>query len=68
MATLGEQRVRLDFNPNGDTMVGDIKEQVARLIDIMEDLKQEGKDGWTCVVAQTELETACMWAVKAATS
>ncbi len=68
MATLGQQRVRLDFNPDEREDVKAIKESFADMIDRLEEMKRQGKEPRTCAVAQTEAENACMWAVKAATS
>ncbi|MVX36233.1 hypothetical protein [Myroides sp. LoEW2-1] len=66
--TIGEQRVRIDFNPSNDDSVHLIKTKVAELINLAEQMKSEGKDVRLCSVAQTELENAGMWLVKAATS
>ena len=68
MATLGEQRIGIDFIPIATDTVGIIKQTSAALINICEEMKQQGKDGRTAAVAQTAFEDACMWAVKAATS
>lgn len=70
--TKGEYRVGIDFNPSGDDMVGQIKRKAADLIDIIESIDAH-KDGPNTEVmrlkalAQTEIESAAMWAVKAAT-
>lgn len=64
--TVGEQRVRVDFNVNNDELVGQLKVKCAELIDICEGLKQ--KDPRLASLAQTSLEEAAMWAVKAATA
>ena len=64
--TLGEQRVRVDFNVTSDDVVSQIKQQTAKLIDLVETLK--AKDPRLASLAQTEFETAAMWAVKAATA
>lgn len=66
MQTLGEQRVRTEFNPSQDSVVDQIKQKTAELINLCEDLKS--KDGRLASLAQTEYETAAMWAVKAATA
>ena len=73
--TKGEYRVGIDFNPSGDDMVGQIKRKAADLIDLIEtipvalianeDQHQEVKR--LKALAQTEVENAAMWAVKAAT-
>ena len=64
--TMGEARVRVDFNVSNDDTVGEIKVKVAELIDLVETLKD--KDPRLASVAQTTLEEAAMWAVKAATA
>lgn len=64
--TLGEQRVRLDFNPSQEGVVVDIKRHTASLIDLCEKLK--AKDPRLASLAQTAYEEAAMWAVKAATA
>ena len=64
--TIGEQRVRVDFNVSNDDIVHQIKIKSAELIDLCETLK--AKDGRLASLAQTEFETAAMWAVKAATA
>lgn len=64
--TLGEQRVRTEFNPSNDTVVDQIKQQSAALINLCETLKD--KDPRLCATAQTGFEVAAMWAVKLATA
>lgn len=66
--SLGEQRVRTDFNTSGSELVDIIKNKTADLINICESLKANGKDGRLASLAQTTYEEAAMWAVKAATS
>jgi len=64
--TIGEQRVRTDFNVSGDSVIDQIKQKTAELINLCEGLK--AKDPRTASIAQTEFETAAMYAVKAATA
>lgn len=64
--TIGEQRVRTDFNVGGSDTVAAIKTKTAELINLCEELKS--KDGRLASVAQTAYEEAAMWAVKAATA
>jgi hypothetical protein len=64
--TLGEQRVRTDFNVEGSDLVTRIKNDSAKLIDLCETLKE--KDPRLASLAQTSFEEAAMWAVKAATA
>lgn len=64
--TVGEQRVRVEFNVGNSGMVNDIKVKTAELINLCEELKE--KDGRLASLAQTAFEEAAMWAVKAATA
>lgn len=64
--SIGEQRVRTTFNPSSDSVVDQIKQKTAELINLCEDLK--AKDGRLASLAQTSFEEAAMWAVKAATA
>jgi hypothetical protein len=64
--TVGETRVRVNFNVSNDDVVTKIKRKSAELIDLCETLK--AKDGRLASLAQTSYEEAAMWAVKAATA
>lgn len=64
--TIGEQRVRTEFNPSNEGVVDQIKQKTAELINLCEELK--AKDPRLASIAQTEFESAAMWAVKAATA
>lgn len=64
--SIGEQRVRIEFNPSKNGIVDQIKQKTAELINLCEDLKV--KDGRLASLAQTGYEDAAMWAVKAATA
>ncbi len=64
--SLGEQRVRTDFNVTGSTLVDAIKQKSAELINLCEELKV--KDGRLASLAQTSYEEEAMWAVKSATA
>lgn len=64
--TLGESRVRIDFNPDNNDKVRQIKQKAAELINLVEELKQ--KDSRLASLAQTSFEEGAMWAVKAATA
>jgi hypothetical protein len=64
--SIGEDRVRTKFNPSADTVVEQIKQKSAELIDLCETLK--AKDARLASLAQTHYEDAAMWAVKAATA
>jgi hypothetical protein len=68
--TFGEKAVGLTFNPGGSGEVATIKINIGRVIDNINDLRNasinpEVKRMYS--VAITELQTAQMWAVKAAT-
>lgn len=76
--TKGEYRVGINFNPSKDDLVGKIKRQAADLIDLIESIDSVPKssDGLGAhagekyrlkALAQTAVEEAAMWAVKAAT-
>ena len=64
--SIGEDRVRMLFNPSAETAVDKIKQTTAHLIDMCEELK--AKDPRLASLAQTAYEEAAMWAVKAATA
>jgi hypothetical protein len=64
--TVGEQRVRITFNPVASSDVDVIKNKSAELIDLCGTLKP--KDPRLASLAQTSYEEAAMWAVKAATA
>lgn len=77
MPTLGERRVRTEFNPSKDTLVDQIKQKSAELIDLCDRLpgpdKAKGDQAYNefrrlMALAQTHYEDAAMWAVKAATT
>ena len=68
--TLGQKRVKAEFNPAKDSHIDVIKNKCAELIDIIEELrdfpsKGTGEKQRLISIAQTEIETACMYAVKA---
>lgn len=70
--TKGEYRVGIDFNPSGDDMVGRLKRAAADLIDLVEEIEAQPDAEVPEVqrlkaLAQTHIEDAAMWAVKAAT-
>lgn len=64
--TIGEKRVRTEFNPSENGVVDQIKQKTAELINLCENLKS--KDPRLAATAQTAYEEAAMWAVKAATA
>jgi hypothetical protein len=79
--TKGEYKVGITFNPSGDDIVGKIKRAAADLIDLIESIPasirpdievpkqyhQADEVKRLKSLAQTEVESAAMWAVKAAT-
>lgn len=64
--TIGEKRVRVEFNPSNDGVIDQIKQKTADLINLLEELKS--KDPRLASLAQTSYEEAAMWAVKCATA
>ena len=69
--TLGEVRVRTDFNVSGSTTVDEIKQKSAELINLVDNLlspPNPSEAGRLKSLAMTAYEEAAMWAVKAATA
>ena len=70
--TLGERRVGLNFNPSKTGTVDVLKEKAAELIDLIEQIPDGSNANPQCLrwkaIAQTEIETGAMYAVKAATA
>lgn len=64
--SLGELRVRTEFNPSKDSSVDQIKQKTAELINLVDALRTA--DRRLVSLAQTAYEEAAMWAVKAATA
>ena len=73
--SVGERRVRIDFNTTGSTKVDLLKRATAHLIDGLEDLRQDVETSPNkyhdklrlIALAQTAYEEGAMWAVKALT-
>lgn len=71
--TIGEKRVRVDFNPSQNDLVSQLKQKSAELINLCESVKptdgsiMNAEQGRLISLAQTTFEEAAMWAVKAAT-
>jgi hypothetical protein len=76
--TKGDYRVGVSFNPSGNDIVHQIKQQAADLIDLIDEIPSLGAETEEQLVraaevarlkalAQTHIEDAAMWAVKAAT-
>jgi hypothetical protein len=74
--TIGEDRVRVKFNPSDNSLVSQIKQKSAELIDLCEQQRvgagklseRQTAEILRCwSLAQTHYEDAAMWAVKAAT-
>ena len=69
--SLGQKRVKAEFNPAKNDVVDQIKNKSAELIDLIETMRGDGKamisgeKARVISIAQTEVETACMYAVKA---
>jgi len=67
--SLGEDRVRIKFNPSADSSVDQIKQKSAELIDLVDALPGDRADvARLKALAMTAYEEAAMWAVKAATA
>jgi hypothetical protein len=64
--TIGEDRVRIKFNPDENDLVSEIKQKAAELIDLCETIKN--KDPRLAALAMTAFEDGAMWAVKCATT
>jgi hypothetical protein len=62
--TFGEKKVQRNFNPSANPIKEGLKAKYADLIDDLEALKDVGRDPRCLSIAQTELETSCMYAVK----
>lgn len=67
--TLGQRRVKAEFNPAKNDVVDQIKNKSAELIDLIEGMRNvpltgTGEKQRLISLAQTEIESACMWAVK----
>ena len=62
--TEGEHLVGISFNPGGHEQVNTIKRIVADLIDYV---RENGKDPRCTQICVTELEAAAMWGVKSVT-
>jgi hypothetical protein len=68
--SLGEDRVRIRFNPSDDSKVAEIKRKAAELIDMINDMSRDNADPEfrrCCAEAMTCFETGQMYGVKAAT-
>ena len=73
--TKGEYRVGINFNPSANDTVGRIKSMAAALIDFVDGIdpgvetsdRRYSEIQRLKALAQTEIESAAMWAVKAAT-
>lgn len=66
--TLGQKRVKAEFNPAKNDLVDQIKNKSAELIDLIELARTENATGEKhriIALAQTNVETACMYGVKA---
>lgn len=71
MATKGQRRVRVSFNPSQDSIVDQIKQKTAELIDLLDSTPVKtgpSEKARLLALAQTEYENAAMWAVKCLTT
>ena len=69
--TFGEKACGVDFNPDGDLNVQQIKRQFADIVDHLDRIRAENALNHDMArmlsIAITEAQTAQMWAVKAVT-
>lgn len=70
--SLGEERVRTKFNPSANSLVDQIKQKTAGLIDLVYNMPDDNPDvtqerDRLVRLAADRYEEAAMWAVKAAT-
>lgn len=71
--SLGEKRIRTEFNPSKAGNVEFLKQQSAEIIDVLEAYKTDprnevdGEKARLIAMAQTKYEEAAMWGVKAVT-
>lgn len=78
--SLGEKRVRKDFNVSSSGIIDDIKSWTGSLINMCEAYKESSRVNYEALdpekfkeeerlwnLAQDAYENACMWAIKAAT-
>ncbi len=68
--SIGEKRVRVNFNPMGTDKIMFKKKEFAQLIDGLESEKKENTDPEKLrliATAQTKIEEAAMWTIKAMT-
>ena len=71
--TLGQKRVKEEFNPDKNELVDQIKNKSAELIDLLESMKEVGsyvqkipsEKNMLIALSQTAYEQGAMWAVKA---
>jgi hypothetical protein len=69
--SLGEDRVRVKFNPSATGLVDQIKQKTAELIDLCESMvtpTMTAEQARLIGLANERYEEAAMWAVKAATA
>ena len=71
--SLGERRVRTDFNVSGESVIDEIKAKTAELINIVNDCpinkhQEPGESARLKALALTHYENAAMWAVKMVTA
>lgn len=64
--TLGEQRVRVDFDPSKYDIVSQIEQKTAELINLVDSIGH--LDRRLDALAKTSFEEGAMWAVKLATT
>jgi hypothetical protein len=72
MASLGEKRVRVTFNPSAVSAVDNFKQVCAGLIDKCKEVEDDAAGDpeviRLCRLAMTDFENGAMWIVKALTA
>lgn len=68
--TIGEARVRTEFNPSANSDVDQIKQKAAEIINLIDNLPvnadNPAESARLKALAMTSFETGAMWGVKAA--
>jgi hypothetical protein len=66
--SFGEKRLKTNLDSSMNHKAEVIKGMYAQLLDLLEYMKEDGKDIRCLSIAQTELETSCMYALKSLSS
>ncbi len=66
--SVGEQLIRVQFEPGNNDRVQNLKEKFAHLVNDIDQLKKDGFDARLCTMVISNLEVGSILATKAATS